>query len=53
MFPNIAYDTACCQKLDCVALHTNLLVQQIKLSVAATDASTYMAATTRYADITC
>ncbi len=38
MFVNIAYDTIRCQKLDCVALHTNLLVQQIELSEATTDA---------------
>lgn len=45
MFLNVAYDAICCQKLDCVALHTNLLVQQIEQSEATTDARTltYMA----------
>ena len=54
MFVNIAYDTICCQKLDCVTLHTNYLVQQSELSEATTDAkiSTYMAVTTRCAEST-
>ena len=54
MFVNIAYDTICSQKLDCVALHTNSPVQKIELSEATTDAksSTYMAATTRCANMT-
>jgi hypothetical protein len=38
MFVDIAYDTICCQKLDCVALHNNSLVQQIEVSEATTDA---------------
>lgn len=38
MFVNIGYDTICCQELDCVALRTKLLIQQIELSEATIDA---------------